>query len=176
MHLHHKLEAAITAWVEANRGDLFPGVTIIPAHATVEPPLPYLGVWCERAQPHPDFPGYGRGYPKLCPVVFEFRLCAEDALEDQEEQGPVDRETGQVHSDTIAKWLEALNVLLAGESEQYQALREALNIPQEGADTRAVKGLYVTAVHLGELTSQPEGRQWGEVLALEIIAQDRDPV
>lgn len=175
MHLHHKLENALASWLIANRGDRFAGVEIVPAHATTEPPLPYLGVWCERAQPHPDFPGFGKGYPRVCTVVFEFRTCAEDEASEEESAGAVDHETGQVHAATIAGWLEDLHTLLAGESGDYQVIRDALNIPIEGPDTRYITQLYITAIHLGDVSSSMNGVQWGEVLALEIIAQDSDP-
>lgn len=179
MLLHHKLENALQSWIQENKGAMLEGVHIICSHATAEPPYPYLGIWCGRAQPHPDFPGQGRGFPQIVPIVLQFSLCPEDALvarEQDEEAIPYDAETGAVHAETIAKWAAELDELLAGESGDYQVVRDALNIPETGPDTRQVKNLYITAIHPGDFSSEMDGIQWDEAIALEIVAQNRDPV
>lgn len=162
--LHHKLEQAIVAWLETNRGGLWPGVRIVAAHTSeVDVPTPFLVVACMKSAVHPDFAGCGRKMPHVAQVMFAIKLCS----------------AGVDHSATIAEWLMDLDDLLTQPAEDggedYTKLIADLNPPATGADGRAIKGLYVFAVHPDGDSGELEEADYLETIALEIVAQNGDP-
>ena len=162
--LHHKLELAIVAWLEANRGDLFPGVNIVASHTNAQQTFPEMVVRCQRAQMHPDFDGCGRRFPMMVPTGFSVAVNSEDV---------------ESHGASIGQWIAALDELLQTPAEdggaEYSALIASLNPPASGPETRPQKDLYVYAIHPGEDEDGVDGLVWGDMMGLEIIAQNGDP-
>lgn len=174
MLLHHKVELALVAYITANRANLLPGVSIVPAHIQERPDYPCLIVSCLRGSPHPDFAGCGRAFPQVVPAVFAFRENANDAPHETTLgawSGALEGILAARVDDTAPRYAE----LLAADRLDYSDLLIALNPPATGPDTRVQPALYVHAIHPLEDHGDFDGEAWDENLALEFHAQNGVP-
>ena len=166
-----KLETALVAWINTNKGSDLSGLTICSARATTEVAPPYLAVLCMRAPKHPDCEAFqGASWPRRAEVHFLIAANARDEA----------NVSTRTYATGIGKWAAELQRILTGSDGKFTQLAADLNPPTSGADTRTVTGLYIFKdgqgpfISLMDESSTFAGTEWHELLVLEIDAIPAD--
>lgn len=168
-----KLETALVAWLNANKGSDLSGVTICAAHGVAEVPPPYIAVLGLRSPKHPDMEKLaGASLPRRCEVQF---LLSVNARDEANATSP------KTYATSAGQWAAELQRILTGSDGAFTQLATDLNPPASPPDTRAVTGLRILSasgsgpgISLMDESSNVAGSEWHELLTLEIDAIPAD--